>query len=67
VAETSPLFNHRLGYGLVAVMYLLVFPYHPKLRSPNELCRLWQARALVEDHTLSINGALQRYGYVGDL
>lgn len=67
MAETSPLFNHRLGYGLVAALYLLTFPYHPKLRSPNELCRLWQARSLVEDHTLSINGALQRYGYVGDL
>ncbi len=63
----SSLGPSRLGYGLVAALYLLVFPYHPGLRSPNELCRLWQARALVEDHTFSVNGPLQRYGYVGDL
>src|SRR5262249_51263587 len=38
-----------------------------KLRSPNELCRLWQARALVEYGTLDINQAIRDYGYVGDL
>ncbi|KFE71488.1 hypothetical protein DB31_3618 [Hyalangium minutum] len=48
-------------------LYVLAFPYHPGLRSPNELCRLWQTRALVEYGTLDINRALQDYGYVGDL
>ena len=67
MADSSPLHSARVGYGLVIGMYLLVFPYHPALRSPNELCRLWQARALIEDHTLSVNGPLIRYGYVGDL
>jgi hypothetical protein len=57
----------KVGYALVAALYLLSFPYHPGLRSPNELCRLWQSRSLVEFGTLNINGALQKYGAVGDL
>jgi hypothetical protein len=56
-----------LLYAPVVALYLLAFPYHPGLRSPNELCRLWQTRALVEHGTLEINGALRDYGYVGDL
>src|SRR5215472_4259410 len=56
-----------LLFGLVAFIYISAFPYHPKLRSPNELCRLWQTRALVEYGTLEINRALMDYGYVGDL
>lgn len=57
----------RVAYGCVVALYLLLFPYHPGLRSPNELCRLWQTRALVEYGTLEINQALRDYGYVGDL
>ncbi len=52
---------------LIGLLYVTAFPYHPKLRSPNELCRLWQARALVEYGTLDINQALRDFGYVGDL
>lgn len=57
----------RVGYGLVVALYLLSFPYHPKLRSPNELCRLWQSRSLVDFGTLDINGTIQERGMVGDL
>ncbi|MFO0600800.1 MAG: hypothetical protein U0228_36155 [Myxococcaceae bacterium] len=57
----------QVGFGLVAALYVLSFPYHPKLRSPNELCRMAQSRALIDDHTLNINGVLQRQGMVGDL
>jgi len=57
----------QVGFGLVAALYVLSFPYHPGLRSPNELCRMWQSRSLVEDGTLHINGPIQRYGMVGDL
>ena len=57
----------RVGFGLVAGLYLLSFPYHPGLRSPNELCRLWQSRAFVDFGTLHINGVLQQRGMVGDL
>jgi len=59
--------SRRLLFGLIPALYLLAFPYHPPLRSPNELCRLWQTRALVEYRTLAINQALRDYGYVGDL
>ena len=59
--------DKRVGYGLVVALYLLVFPWHPGLNSPNELCRLWQSRALIEDGKLEINAQLQRYGRVGDL
>jgi hypothetical protein len=51
----------------VLALYVLAFPYHPGLRSPNELCRLWQARALVEYGTLEVNQALRDFGPVGDL
>ncbi|ATB30995.1 hypothetical protein [Melittangium boletus] len=54
-------------YAALVALYVLLFPYHPGLRSPNELCRLWQTRALVEYGTLDINRALQDFGYVGDL
>lgn len=57
----------KVGFALVAALYVLSFPYHPKLRSPNELCRLWQSRALIDFHTLDINGTLRERGMVGDL
>jgi hypothetical protein len=57
----------RAVWAALLALYVLLFPYHPGLRSPNELCRLWQTRALVEYGTLDINGALRDYGYVGDL
>ncbi|WP_370459099.1 hypothetical protein [Aggregicoccus sp. 17bor-14] len=53
--------------ALLLALYVLAFPYHPGLRSPNELARLWQARAWVDHGTLEMNGALQDYGRVGDL
>nr|WP_216627784.1 hypothetical protein [Corallococcus exercitus] len=57
----------RAVWATVAALYVVLFPYHPGLRSPNELCRLWQTRALVEDGSLEINRALRDYGPVGDL
>jgi hypothetical protein len=57
----------RAAYAALVALYVLLFPYHPGLRSPNELCRLWQTRALVEYGTLDINRALRDFGYVGDL
>ncbi|ATB35969.1 hypothetical protein CYFUS_001383 [Cystobacter fuscus] len=57
----------RAVLAALVALYVLLFPYHPGLRSPNELCRLWQTRALVEYGTLDINRALRDFGYVGDL
>ncbi|MBE2250608.1 MAG: hypothetical protein IAE78_13815 [Myxococcus sp.] len=57
----------QVGFGLVAALYLVSFPYHPALRSPNELCRLWQSRSLVDHGTVVINETLREFGSVGDL
>jgi hypothetical protein len=51
----------------VLVAYAWLFPWLPGLRSPNELSRLYQARAIADEHTLAVNGQLARYGPVGDL
>lgn len=59
--------RRRALFALVAGIYVLSFPYHPGLRSPNELCRLWQTYALVDDGSLAINQALRDHGRVGDL
>lgn len=52
---------------LVLAAYAWLFPWIPSLRSPNELSRLYQARALVDDHSLSVNQQIARHGPVGDL
>jgi hypothetical protein len=51
----------------VVAVYVLTFPYHPGLRSPNELCRLMQTRAIVDFGDLDVDRAMQVYGPVGDL
>jgi hypothetical protein len=56
----------RVGLALVAGLYLLSFPYHPGLRSPNELCRLWQARSIIDHHQVSIDQTMREFGPVGD-
>jgi hypothetical protein len=55
------------GYALLVALYVLSFPYHPGLRSPNELCRLWQSRALVDHGVLNLNATIMQHGMVGDL
>src|SRR6185436_10789411 len=57
----------RVLFGLIAGLYLLIFPWHPGLRSPNELCRLWQSRAIVDEGKVSLNETMRKYGPVGDL
>ncbi|MBN2573061.1 MAG: hypothetical protein JXP73_00720 [Deltaproteobacteria bacterium] len=52
---------------LPAFVYLYVFPYRPLLRSPNELCRLLQSRALVDYQTIQLNQVMRERGTVGDL
>ena len=55
------------GWALALALYLLPFPYQPCLSSPNELCRLWQARALVDHGSWELNPTLREHGMVGDL
>jgi hypothetical protein len=62
--------SHRrewLWFAIVLAMYAYPFAHFEILRSPNELSRLYQVRAIVDDHTTAVNGPVQRYGSMGDL
>jgi len=52
---------------VLALFFVVPFPYFPFLNSPNELARLYQVRALVDDGTPAVNGPVARFGEVGDL
>jgi hypothetical protein len=52
---------------LLLVAYGWCFAWFPALRSPNELSRLYQARALVRDHSLAIDAEMRRHGAIGDI
>ncbi|MBM4379404.1 MAG: hypothetical protein FJ086_08905 [Deltaproteobacteria bacterium] len=62
-----PTLPRHAGWALVLALYLLPFPYQPCLNSPNELCRLWLTRALVDHGSWEINPTLREHGMVGDL
>ena len=60
---------------LLVVAYGWLFVFFEKVNNPNELVRIYAARALVEDHTWSIGRRtrfgdtgpiLQEWGYVND-
>lgn len=51
----------------IAFIYLYFVPYFPALNNPNENSRLYQVRAAVELHQLSINEQIARFGMVNDL
>jgi len=59
---------------LLVVAYGWLFVFFEKVNNPNELVRIYAARALVEDHTWSIGrrtrfgdtGVLASWGYVND-
>lgn len=52
---------------VIGLLYLIPFPYFPAIHSPNEGSRLYQVRALVDDHSFAVDGELRRYGAMGDL
>jgi hypothetical protein len=64
---TKSRFRRHWPILLPAFVYLYIFPYQPALRSPNELCRLLQSRALVDHHSIEIGDELRALGSVGDL
>ncbi len=51
----------------VLVLVAWLFPWLPRLRSPNELARVFETRALVDDRTLAVDGQIARHGRIGDL
>jgi len=52
--------------GALCVVYLYPFPYFEHLNNPNENVRLYQARALVEDGSLTIGRRSVRAGGIVD-
>ncbi len=60
-------FRRHWALLLPSFIYLYIFPYLPALRSPNELCRLLQTRALVDRRSVEIGEELRVHGHVGDL
>jgi hypothetical protein len=57
----------RAIFCAIAFLYLYFVPYFPALNNPNENSRVYQIRAAVELHTLSVNEQIAKYGPVNDL
>jgi len=57
-----------LSVGLLAMLYLWVFPYHAQVNNPNENVRVYMTVSIVDDHTFAINRLHEQYdwGYVND-
>ncbi|HEX2657449.1 MAG TPA: YbaK/EbsC family protein, partial [Polyangia bacterium] len=56
----------HLVWLLVSLAYLVVAPYFPRINNPNENVRIWMTRAIVEEHTLALDGTCAAWGYVDD-
>jgi hypothetical protein len=58
----------RYGWlAAVAVAYLYIFPYFPKIKSANELPRVYLVKAIVDDHTFAIDDGVRRWGPTADV
>jgi hypothetical protein len=53
--------------GTLCLMTAWAFPYFTELGSPNELTRLYLARALIDDGRLTIDGPVARRGPLTDM
>jgi hypothetical protein len=53
-------------WACVALAYVLVFPYFPRLNNPNENVRVWSTRALVEHGTFALDAVEREWGEVSD-
>ena len=65
-----PLATFWRRYGwlcAIAAAYFYLFPYYPKLQSANELPRVYLVKAMVEDHTFSIDRGVATWGGTSDL
>jgi hypothetical protein len=51
----------------IAAAYLYVFPYFPKIRSANELPRVYLVKAMVEDRAFHIDSGVERWGATADV
>lgn len=51
----------------IAVAYLYIFPYFPKIRSANELPRLYLVKAIADEHRFEIDHGVARWGATADV
>ncbi|HEY1553316.1 MAG TPA: hypothetical protein VGF94_00710 [Kofleriaceae bacterium] len=51
----------------IAVAYLYVFPYFPRIQSANELPRVYLVRAIVDDQTFAIDRGVHDFGATADV
>jgi hypothetical protein len=58
----------RYGWlAAIAIVYLYVVPYFPRIRSANELPRAYLVKAIVEDHTFAIDRGVATWGATADV
>jgi len=58
----------RYGWlAAIAVAYLYVVPYFPRIHSANELPRAYLVKAIVDDHTFAIDRSVARWGSTADV
>ncbi len=61
-------FLARRGWLLaIAFAYLYVFPYFPKIRSANELPRIYLVKAIADEHAFTIDRGVARWGPTADV
>ncbi|MBA3456180.1 MAG: hypothetical protein H0T42_23980 [Deltaproteobacteria bacterium] len=51
----------------IAAAYLYVFPYFPKIRSANELPRVYLTQAMVSERSFAIDSGVERWGGTADV
>lgn len=66
-ARIRRVLTHYGWLAAIAVVYLYVFPYYPRLQSANELPRLYLVTAIVDDHSFAIDRGVARWGATSDL
>jgi hypothetical protein len=58
----------QLGWlAAIAVAYLYVFPYFPRIQSANELPRAYLVKAIADDHTFAIDKGVAKWGGTADV
>jgi hypothetical protein len=58
----------RYGWlAAIAVAYLYIFPYFPRIHSANELPRAYLVKAIVEDRSFAIDRQVARWGSTADV
>jgi hypothetical protein len=68
VPDAPPQRFRQLGWLVaIAVAYLYVFPYFPRIQSANELPRVYLVKAIVDDHTFAIDHGVNTWGGTADV